>query len=80
MYVIREDALIIKTPECRKLREQYEKKFGVRMTPFNYADFHWREDKTAAHMYIEAMRKALETGVPFKGVDDPFTMKISDDE
>jgi len=80
MYVARVDALIIKTPECRELRRQYEKKFGERMTPFNYADFQRQGDKPAAQMYMNAMRKAIETGTPFKGVDNPFEMKIPDDE
>ena len=65
MYVARVDALILKTDEVRRMKEEYEKRFGERFIVFNYDDFHRKGEKPAAQIYKEALETALPEGKPY---------------
>ena len=64
MYVARVDSEIICTDEMDELKEEYERRFGKRFIPFNYADFDRIGDKCAAQVYKEELEKCLREGKP----------------
>ena len=64
MYVARVDSEIICTDEMDELKEEYERRFGKRFIPFNYADFDRIGDKRAAQVYKEELEKCLREGKP----------------
>ena len=64
MYVAAVDSEILRSAEMWELWEQYEKKFGKRFMPFNYADFDRIGDKCAAQVYKEEVEKCLREGKP----------------
>ena len=64
MYVARVDSEIICTDEMDELKEEYERRFGKRFIPFNYADFDRIGDKCAAQVYKEELEKCLREGNP----------------
>lgn len=64
MYVARVDSEIICTDEMDELKEEYERRFGKRFIPFNYADFDRIGDKCAAQVYKEEVEKCLREGKP----------------
>ena len=64
MYVARVDSEIICTDEMDELKEEYERRFGKRFIPFNYADFDRIGDKCAAQVYKEELKKCLREGKP----------------
>ena len=57
MYVARVDSEIICTDEMDELKEEYERRFGKRFIPFNYADFDRIGDKCAAQVYKEELER-----------------------
>ena len=64
MYVAAVDSEIICTDEMDELKEEYERRFGKRFIPFNYADFDRIGDKCAAQVYKEEVEKCLREGKP----------------
>ena len=64
MYVARVDSEIICTDEMDELKEEYERRFGKRFIPFNYADFDRIGDKCAAQIYTEELERCLREGKP----------------
>lgn len=64
MYVARVDSEIICTDEMDELKEEYERRFGKRFIPFNYAYFDRIGDKCAAQVYKEELKKCLREGKP----------------
>ena len=64
MYVARIDADILRTDEMWELQEEYKRKFGEYMIPFNYADFDRIGEKCAAQVYKEELEKCLREGKP----------------
>ena len=64
MYVARVDSEIICTDEMDELKEEYERRFGKRFIPFNYADFDRIGDKCAAQVYKVVLEKCLREGKP----------------
>ena len=57
----------------RKLKIAYRKKHGEMFIPFNYGDFQGTEDKLAAEVYIETLKKAIE-------MENPYRAKIVPDD
>ncbi len=49
-----------------ELRKQYEEKFGERFPRFNVYDFPDEDDCTGVQLYVSLIKKALETGVPYR--------------
>lgn len=65
MYVARIDMEILTKPEMRKMKAEYEKRFGERFIEFNYADFDRQGEKPAAQIYKETLEKALRDNKPY---------------
>ena len=67
MYVARRDMEYLRahTAEERKLLQQYKDMFGKNFVVFNYETFKGTKDLPAAYFYLEALRKAVETGEPY---------------
>lgn len=70
MIFVRADYNIMLKPGTRELRKRYEECFGYDLY-FNYQDFHTKDGKRAAEWYVEALKQAIETGVPFESHYDP---------
>lgn len=73
MYVARVDMRILKTDEVRRMKAEYEKRFGERFIAFSYADFHRIGDQCAAQIYKETLQKALEENKPYRIVSKRYT-------
>lgn len=52
-------------PEIKELESQYEEIFGERFTVFNYETFQAGPDGCTARVYLEELRKAVETRTPY---------------
>nr|DAT37172.1 MAG TPA: hypothetical protein [Caudoviricetes sp.] len=64
MVVAPVDSAILRSDEMWELQEEYKRKFGEYMIPFNYADFDRIGDKCAAQVYKEELEKCLREGKP----------------
>ena len=64
MYVAAVDSEVLRSDEMDELKEEYERRFGKRFIPFNYADFDRIGDKCAAQVYKEELEKCLREGKP----------------
>ena len=65
MYIARIDMQILKTDEVKKMKAEYEKRFGERFIEFNYADFDRQGEKPAAQIYKETLEKTLRENKPY---------------
>ena len=67
MYVARRDMEYLRADvkERRALLQQYKDMFGKDFVDFNYETFPDVEGKLTAELYMEALRKAVETGEPY---------------
>ena len=65
MYIARCDSEILRSDEVYKMELEYKKRFGKYFIQFNYADFHGTEEKCAAQVYVETLRKALQENKPY---------------
>lgn len=65
MYVARCDAEILVTDEVYQLKQKYREKFSEKFIAFNYADFQGTESKCAAQIYLETLRKAVQSDKPY---------------
>lgn len=59
MYLCPQEVAILKSQYVIDLRDQYEKKTGEMSPGFNHDDFYDTDE------YIEALKKAIETGIPW---------------
>lgn len=66
MYVARVDSEIICTDEMDELKEEYERRFGKRFIPFNYADFDRIGERCAAQVYMDIIKQCLEENKPYE--------------
>ena len=67
MYVARRDMEYLRAnvKERRALLQQYKDMFGKDFVDFNYETFNGTKDLPTAYFYMEALRKAVETGEPY---------------
>ena len=66
MYVAPRDSVILRSEEMYGLKKKYREKFGEGFIPFNYADFQGTKDIPAAQIYLEVLRKAVESEAPYR--------------
>ena len=66
MYVAAVDSEILRSAEMWELWERYEKKFGERFMPFNYADFDRIGERCAAQVYMDIIKQCLEENKPYE--------------
>lgn len=65
MYVADVDMKVLCTSNLRELKQKYREQFGENFIEFNYADFYRQEEKCAAQIYVETLKRALEENKPY---------------
>ena len=78
MYVARCDIEILHEDVMYEMQDEYERRFGERFIPFNYADFDGTKDKCAAQIYKETLEKALRENKPYHIVSRWKPLLIND--
>ena len=64
MFWSRSDGKELREGGAWEMVREYEKKFGERFLEFNYVDFKGTKEKSAAQVYLEALREALAKNEP----------------
>ena len=65
MYVAPRDMAILRSDEVSELKDRYREKFGEHFICFNYADFRGTQEKCAAQVYLETLKKAVAADKPY---------------
>ena len=66
MVIAKRDWELLRTKEVCDLMSAYAQKHGEMFVPFNYGDFRGTKDKTAVQVYIEVLKTAIESDVPYR--------------
>ena len=74
MIVARCDREILAQDDMYEMQLEYERRFGERFIPFNYADFRGTKEKYAAQEYKETLEKALKDNKPYHIVSRRYSV------